>query len=242
MTDHIHRPSPALSAEVFIIPVENNNDIVYAPLRRAAFVTTAKVVNFLADLQVGIYDDTIDSDGSLAEFLRRLEILDAGPETQPITIFGGDPEPTMVTLFLTTACNLRCTHCYASAGDTPKKAMNLEVAKRGIDFVAANAVKKHAPFFEIGCHGGGEPTVNWSTMTASLAYAQQKAAEFGLHFILGDNPKGEKHIIGVRVDDSKVLPSIQKEIKRRFTLDVPLELNMFFDRNSNLYVDVAPVE
>jgi len=190
MTDYIHRPSPTLTAEVFIIPAENNSYIVYAPLRRAAFITTARVVNFLADLQVGIYDNTVDSDGSLVEFLRRLEILDAGPETKPITIFGGDPEPTMVTLFLTTACNLRCTYCYASAGDTPKKFMSLEIAKRGIDFVAGNALKKNAPAFEVGYHGGGEPTVNWSTMTASLAYARQKAAELGLQVFAASATNG----------------------------------------------------
>lgn len=165
---------------MFIIPLEPGRYIVYAPLRRAAFVANSRAVNFLADLQAGIFDESADPDGSLVEFLRRLEILDAGPETLPITIFAGDPEPTAVTLFLTTACNLRCTYCYASAGDTPTKFMSLEVAKRGIDFVAGNAQKKNLPFFEIAYHGGGEPTVNWRVMTGSLDYARQLAADKGL--------------------------------------------------------------
>lgn len=126
---------PAISAELFTIPLAANQYIVYAPLRRAAFVANARVVNWLADLKAGCFDQATDPDGALVEFLRRLEILDAPPEQLPITEFSGDPEPTSVTLFLTTACNLRCTYCYASAGDTPTKYMPLDVAKRGIDFV-----------------------------------------------------------------------------------------------------------
>jgi len=138
------------------------------------------VVNFLAGLGEGRLDEDADPDGSLVKFLRRLEILDGGPEALPITEFSGSPEPTSVTLFLTTACNLRCTYCYASAGDTPAKSMPLEVAKRGIDFVAANALKKKAATFDITYHGGGEPTTHWHVMTDSLAYAHQRAAELGL--------------------------------------------------------------
>ncbi|MFN0216594.1 MAG: radical SAM protein [Saprospiraceae bacterium] len=174
------KTAPVLSAEIFIIPLEKGSYIVYAPLRQAAFVGNTQVVNFLADLQRGVYNDTVDKDGSLEEFLRNLEILDAGEENLPITVFSGDPEPTSVTLFLTTACNLRCTYCYASAGDTPLRHMNIEVAKKGINFVMANALKKGEKNIEIAYHGGGEPTVNWKIMTESLAYAKDKAGELGL--------------------------------------------------------------
>jgi len=72
-------------------------------------------------------------------FLRGLEILDAPPEMSPISDESGAPQPVSVTLMLTTACNLRCSYCYASAGDVPVESMRLEVAQRGIDFVAGNA-------------------------------------------------------------------------------------------------------
>lgn len=171
---------PVLSAEIFVIPLEARTYLVYAPLRRAAFVGNVTVVNFLSDLQTGVFDATSDPDGSLVAFLRQLDILDAGPETRPITLFHGNPEPTHVTLFLTTACNLRCTYCYAAAGDTPAKFMPLGVAQRGIDFVVANALKKHKPSFEVSYHGGGETTVNWRVLTESLAYARRKAEALGL--------------------------------------------------------------
>ena len=165
---------PVLSAEIFSIPLEQDRFLIYAPLRRAAFVGNSRTVNFLASLKGGFHDASTDPDGSLAEFLRRLEILNAGDETLPITCCTGVPEPTGLTLFLTTACNLRCTYCYASAGDTPKKSMPLPVAKRGIDFIVANAVRKKASKIELNYHGGGEPTANWRVMTDSLAYARER--------------------------------------------------------------------
>lgn len=165
-----------LSAETFVVELEAGKYLVYAPLRRAAFIANAGAVNFLADLQSGSADDLADADGALRELLRGVEILDAAPEQPPIKSFGGEPEPTSLTLFLTTACNLRCTYCYALAGDTPKKFMSLGVAKRGIDFVLANAVKRGQAVVKITYHGGGEPTLNWQVMTESLSHARELAA------------------------------------------------------------------
>lgn len=169
-----------LSNEIFVLPVESGRYLAYAPLRRAAFVTNACTVNFLADLREGVLDEAADRQGELLEFLRRLEIVDGPPEIPPNSRFTGPPEPTTVSLFLTTACNLRCTYCYASAGDTPKKFMSLDVAKRGIDFVAANAVRLGVDRFEVAYHGGGEPSLNWQTKTASFDYARDKAKALGL--------------------------------------------------------------
>jgi hypothetical protein len=105
---------PTLTAEIFVIPLTSTSYIVYAPLRRAAFVANASMVNFLASLQQGDYDAAGDPGTSLVAFLRRLQILDGDLEAPPNSTFSGPPEPTSITLFLTTACNLRCTYCYAS--------------------------------------------------------------------------------------------------------------------------------
>src|SRR5436190_13662907 len=154
-----------VSAELFTIPLEDDRFIVYAPLRRAAFIANSPLVDFIADLrETGFVDGAVDPDGQITDFLRNLEIVDAGDEPLPITKFDGDPEPTTLTLFLTTACNLRCTYCYAAAGDTPTKFMNLEVAKRGIDFVVGNTRRKGTSNIEITYHGGGEPNVHWRVM------------------------------------------------------------------------------
>lgn len=171
---------PRLTAELFTIPLDDGNYIIYAPLRRAAFVGNGGTVNFIASLKKGEPSWSFDPEGVLVEFLRRVGIVDGGEEIPPIVECEGDPLPTAVTLYLTTACNLRCTYCYAAAGDLPAKFMSLDVAKKGIDFVAANAAKKGTPNFEIAYHGGGEPTVNWQTITKSHEYARAKAEELGL--------------------------------------------------------------
>jgi len=103
--------SPWLSAELFTIALGDGKYLVYAPLRRAAFIANARLVNVLANLQSGGDDISAGVDGSLVEFMRGLEILDAPPELLPITVFGGEPQPTTITLFMTTACNLRRTNC-----------------------------------------------------------------------------------------------------------------------------------
>ena len=173
-------PPPVLSAEVLSIPLEDAKYIVYAPARRSAFVANAQVVEFLAQLGRGVFDAPADPDGSLVKLLRALEIVDAAPASPPTAAASGDPQPVSVTLLLTTACNLRCTYCYASAGSDAPKFMTIETARRGIDFAAAHAAGRRSPYFEVAYHGGGEPTVNWGVLTESFEYARQKAAELRL--------------------------------------------------------------
>jgi uncharacterized protein len=173
--------SPVLSAEIFVIPLEANRFLLYAPLRRAAFVGNAGAVNLLADLKEGRGASSGAShDPETLEFLRRLEIVDAGPETPPREVFADDPEPTSVTLFLTTACNLRCAYCYAAAGEGRARSMSLALARQGVDFVVGNALRRGADHFEVNFHGGGEPAQNWPTLTATLAHARRQAETHGL--------------------------------------------------------------
>ncbi len=171
---------PALTAALFLIPLDESSYIIYAPLRRSAFIANPATVRFLAQLQAGTLDEAADPDGSLVKFLRGLEIVDAPPERPPLYTQVGPPQPISVTLLLTTACSLRCTYCYASAGDKPVKSMRLDTAIRGIDFISSNAAARRIPWFEVSYHGGGEPTLNWAVLTGSFEHARRKAAEVGL--------------------------------------------------------------
>lgn len=183
-------PMPQLSAEIFTISLGENRYLIYAPLRRAAVIGTTHIVSFLTALRQGCCETAVVSDAALLAFLRQVKIVDGEPETPPISIVTGEPLPTAITLLLTTACNLRCSYCYASAGETQVKFMSLETAKRGIDFIAANAVKKNfiaeytgqplVTELSVAYHGGGEPTAHWTVLTESFAYAQHKVATLGL--------------------------------------------------------------
>ncbi|RKZ76521.1 MAG: hypothetical protein DRR19_28580 [Candidatus Parabeggiatoa sp. nov. 1] len=183
-------PVPQLSAEVFSIPLGDNRYLIYAPLCSAAFIGNASMVNFIAALKEGCYDKAADPDGAMAAILRQVKIVGGGTETPPVSTVTGTPLPTAITLLLTTACNLRCSYCYAAAGETQVKFMSLETAKRGIDFIAANAAKKNfiaeyagQPLqteLGIAYHGGGEPAAHWGVLTDSFAYAVHKAETFGM--------------------------------------------------------------
>ena len=103
---------PVLSAEVFSIPIEGSKYIIFAPARRAAFAGNAEVVRLISQLQNGMFEGFEGENAALLELMRALDIVDAGPEHTPSAACQGVPVPVAVTLFLTTACNLRCTYCY----------------------------------------------------------------------------------------------------------------------------------
>lgn len=172
----LEHTTAAINSELFSIQLDTDRYLIYAPLRRSAFIGNSSTVNLLASLKEGKATGT-DGEGTaeLLKFLRDLDVVDGGPEYCPVTEFRGKPRPTEVTLFMTTGCNLRCTYCYASAGDTTLKKMSLETACRGIYFVASNAAETPERHFEVAYHGGGEPTANWSVLTDSYGYAVERA-------------------------------------------------------------------
>jgi uncharacterized protein len=174
-----HRGPPALSAEIFLIPLEDRKFIVYAPLRQSAFIGNEYVADCIRRLQKGEWYSN-RRDVTLVKLLRGLDMVDAGPESRPSRLFPSNPAPTSVTLFLTTACNLRCSYCYASAGNRRPRSMSLSTAQRGIDFAAQNAAATPCRTLGVSYHGGGEPTVNWLVLSGSADYARSRARELGL--------------------------------------------------------------
>lgn len=163
--------------DIFAIPLQDDAWLVYLPLRRTAFVANAEMVNALHAYKSGCESEF---NIELRILMDHLNLRNGTAIRLPITSSEGPPRPTAITLFLTTACNLRCTYCYASAGDTPLKAMSIETAQRGIDFIIRNAVNQKKDHVEIAWHGGGEPTVNWNVLTGSYDYAVQQAGHFGI--------------------------------------------------------------
>ena len=79
-------------------------------------------------------------------------------------------------------CNLRCKYCFASTGDFGtghRMAMNVETAKKAIDFVIARSGKRHnieVDFF------GGEPLMAMDTVKATVDYARSLEKEHNKNF------------------------------------------------------------
>jgi pyruvate-formate lyase-activating enzyme len=75
---------------------------------------------------------------------------------------------------MTNECQLRCRYCYAAAGERAPERLSLAQARAAIDYVRRSAEERGATFFEVAFHGGGEPTLNWSVLQESVAYARRQ--------------------------------------------------------------------
>jgi uncharacterized protein len=171
-------PRATVTGELFVLSLGNDRFLVYAPLQLAALIVNRGMIGVLQRFLENPSPGDGPADPAIALF-RSLGILDPGPEDLPIRAVSGPPEPTQVTLLLTTACNFRCSYCYAAAPDAEPAYMSLETAARAIRFVIANAVRRSAPLIDVSFHGGGEPTLHWPVLTASADYARRLAAESG---------------------------------------------------------------
>lgn len=171
-------PQPLrLPAELFALPLSQSDYLVYAPLRRAALIANAALVCFLGKLQAG--ERSVDAAPEIAALLRNCGMIGPPDEHAPAASPEGPPRPTVATLLLTSACNLRCRYCYAAAGERPPVFMQPATARRAIDFVAANAVSAGATSFEVAYHGAGEPALHWRLLEESHLYASGVARSCG---------------------------------------------------------------
>jgi uncharacterized protein len=174
-------PNPAapISTEVFVIPYETAY-LVYAPLRRLAFVANAPTVNLIAQLREKPLENPTEEQAALLDFLDGIRLTGADGDVLISGLDQPDFKPTEVTLFLTSECNLRCVYCYARAGDLAVERMSMETAQRGIDYVVANALELNTGWFGLYFHGGGEPTINHEVLVGSHEYAKMLAEQYGL--------------------------------------------------------------
>lgn len=168
-----------ITTEIYEIPW-GQELLVYAPLRKVAFLTNSATFKTIMQLKEGAFDTLTNEQAELVDFLESVGITDKSKDHEITDLYQHDYEPIEVTLFLTSECNLRCNYCYARAGDTPSVRMSLETAKRGIDHIIRNAIKQDSRWFGVYFHGGGEPTLNQEVLTGSWAYANSLATDNNL--------------------------------------------------------------
>lgn len=85
--------------------------------------------------------------------------------------------PTSVALMMTTACQLRCTYCYADAGNTPVAYLTEQTATAAIDFICNNAVDLGRKSVTVHFHGAGEPTLAWGLILHCMTHAKAQARD-----------------------------------------------------------------
>lgn len=164
-------PDLAAAPSVYAIP-HLAGGIVYAPLRRLAFFADRETMNYVdRAAKLGVHRI---QDEPVPPPLDRLQLLDPDP-AQPKGPLADEPfQPTTCVLLLTTACNLRCIYCYA-APEGHGQELDASLGKKAIDIVCDNAKKLGRPRFEVSFHGGGEPTLAWSSLRELANYARSKS-------------------------------------------------------------------
>jgi len=174
------RPGPGdLREQIFAIPVGPDRFLVYAPLRRIAFVANGAMAAAIArELNAPTPGGTPGLADPLA-FLRRLGFFQ--PEQPPSAAApAGTPAYDTCVLFLTNRCNLRCVYCYAEAGDRPEQRLPWPVAQAALTRVVADAAQLPARQMTLAFHGGGEPSLNWPVLEQTVRQARVAADRAGL--------------------------------------------------------------
>lgn len=167
--------TPKLLSQIFSIPLGGDRFLVYAPLKKTAFIANAALVNRVYEVcaaaDAGDPPAVPAVTGVVDELLRRGFFV---PEPEPPDEYAeaGVRYDTAV-LFLTNVCNLRCRYCYAHSGEYPKKIMGYDTAKAAIDFVWNEVRRYKLPAFTLGFHGGGEPTMNFPVLRQSVEYVKR---------------------------------------------------------------------
>lgn len=113
-----------------------------------------------------------------------LAALLGGSETAYVRDMACTPaeyHPTSVALMLTSVCQLRCTYCYAGAGDTPTKHLSEKVAQDAILIVANNAANSPKREFTVHLHGAGEPTLRPAIISEILEYTKSLSIQYSVN-------------------------------------------------------------
>ncbi len=177
-----------LLKQIFSIPLGDDSFLIYAPLKRTAFIANSALVN-------DIVKKCGDKGGSPELKNRQNSSSDAvNPDIlEELNFFVPEPYPVddfhtngihydSVVLFLTNECNLRCKYCYASAGEHPVRQMEWETAKAGIDNIFTGIRTNNLRHAALGFHGGGEPSMNLPLLKKSVEYFKNLAAENNISY------------------------------------------------------------
>jgi len=165
----------ALKSEIYTIPVSDQNDedkfIIFRPLVGTAFVGNRTMAALAQKL---LTEDAPVNDKDEAEsFLRSIDFL--APDPPDPSEPGDEFAPSTAVLLLTNQCQLRCTYCYAAAGESLRKTLTPELGHAVIDAVYETARQRNFPQFEVSFHGGGEPTMAWRVLQDCVDWTRKKS-------------------------------------------------------------------
>ncbi|WP_310600611.1 radical SAM protein [Desulfobulbus sp.] len=91
--------------------------------------------------------------------------------------------PECLTVYLGNQCNLGCGYCFAAPGrhttaaaDSPGLCLDPAIFAAAAHLVGRHCAEKKRPL-QLGCHGGGEPTVHWDLLLHLVRISREIAAQ-----------------------------------------------------------------
>jgi uncharacterized protein len=144
-----------VNPELFFLK-RNDHFVIYSPLTGSILDVSDGVIDMLKACDEGLDIGSFPKD-ILDQLIDRGVLLH--PESLKSLELPTNSEyfPTSVTLLPTYQCNLECKYCYSNGGSNVGSNLKIDIAKKSIDFVIANALKLEKPSVSLGFHGGGEP-------------------------------------------------------------------------------------
>lgn len=179
-----------ISCDLFQLDYKNGHKLLYAPRLGYACIGNEGLIALLSNQDNKGY---IIYDRENLELLLDLEskgVLNNNRERAVDDFNSKEYKPLNLTLFPTNQCNLACTYCYASAGESEAEHLSFEKARKAIDFVFNNIVEAGHPEFELGFHGGGEPLLRWSFVKDCVGYAQEICKTKNIKLVIGAATNG----------------------------------------------------
>jgi len=156
--------------------IPNGNDyILYEPRKPNVMLVNGALVRILQRIQRG-EKEVYNTHKDLIQQLVSQNMVVNGNQTKSIQFPKRREEfnPSGVSLFLTTACSMRCIYCYSYGGEIPNN-MPWPIAQTAIDWIVAHTISKGNKNFYVRLHGGGEVTTAADLMKKCVAYVRKQA-------------------------------------------------------------------
>jgi len=163
----------------YIVPV-GNNYLIHFPLRKMDVLVDRDLLQKIQDFHQGK-----PTDEPLSDYIHQNELVLEEQESEPKKYTGFNP--SSITIFPTSDCNLRCVYCYGNAGIV-KRNLTWDIAKKAVDYLIQNNTEQEG--IHLGFHGGGEPLIRFDFVKTCVGYSRREAEKKEIKLHVGSTTNG----------------------------------------------------
>lgn len=206
---------------IFLIPCGRDKFIVYLPLHGILFKANTAAINQFHSALKGDLAAAAKfglSNEQVTDILRREKEFSVRKERSIHFC------PTTLSLFLTTACSMKCTYCYADAGNSRVK-IKPEYIEIAADEVIKRAAETGTGNIVINYHGGGDISSAWKLLEESKEMIRERSIKKGVNAVFCTGLNGvlttrqrqwivdNTHSSTVSIDGYGEIQNIQRPLK-----------------------------